>query len=319
MQPDSPFAQYGLALCDLVEGDFAHGWPAFESRLDLPDHDPQPDLPRWRGEPLVGRSLLLLTEQGLGDTFHFIRYARLLKRQGARVVLACERALGPLLAAHPDLDELFFLDSAAAYPRCDFCIPLLSVPGVFRTAAASIPADIPYLTADAGLTEAWRAELAAVEGLKIGIVWQGSTGFLSDRWRSIPLAEFAPLAAVPGVRLISLQKSFGSEQLATVDFPLLDLADRLDVATGPFMDTAALIRNLDLVVTPDTAIGHLAGALGTPVFLALQLSPNWRWLLGRDDSPWYPHTRLFRQTTFDGWPDVMRRIAAAVATLRSAG
>ena len=127
------------------------------------------------------------------------------------------------------------------------------------------------------------------------------------------MAQFAPLARLPGVRLISLQKGFGSEQIAAVDFPVLDLSDRLDEAAGPFMDTAAVIRNLDLVVTADTAIAHLAGALGAPVWLALQLSPDWRWLLGRDDSPWYPTMRLFRQTTFGQWPDVFERIAEAAA------
>ena len=146
------------------------------------------------------------------------------------------------------------------------------------------------------MTAEWRRELAGIDGFKIGIVWQGSRDYPSDRWRSIPLAQFAPLARLPGVRLVSLQKGFGSEQIATVDFPVLDLSGRLDEAAGPFMDTAAVIRNLDLVVTPDTAIAHLAGALGAPVWLALQFSPNWRWLLDRDDSPWYPTMRLFRQT-----------------------
>ena len=131
------------------------------------------------------------------------------------------------------------------------------------------------------------------------------------------MAHFAPLASLPGVRLISLQKGFGSEQVAAVDFPVLDLSGRLDEVAGPFMDTAAVIRSLDLVVTPDTAIAHLAGALGAPVWVALQFSPDWRWLLGRDDSPWYPTMRLFRQTTFGGWPDVFARIANAVQALRS--
>ena len=131
------------------------------------------------------------------------------------------------------------------------------------------------------------------------------------------MADFAPLASLPGVRLVSLQKGFGSEQIATVDFPVLDLSGRLDEVAGPFMDTAAVIRNLDLVVTADTAIAHLAGALGVPVWLALQFSPDWRWLQGRDDSPWYPTMRLFRQTTFGEWPDVFERIAKAVQARRS--
>ena len=177
------------------------------------------------------------------------------------------------------------------------------------TRAATIPREIPYLWADSELTEHWRRELASFEGFKIGIAWQGSRGYALDRQRSMPLAHFAPLARLPGVQLISLQKGFGSEQIAAVDFPVLDLSDRLDEASGPLMDTAAVIRNLDLVVAANTAVAHLAGALGAPVFLALPHSPDWRWLEGRDDSPWYPTMRLFRQTTFGQWPDVFQRIA----------
>ncbi len=215
------------------------------------------------------------------------------------------------------MDELVILGSAEELPRCDFYLPLLSAPGVLRTDASTIPCQTPYLAADPGLADQWRRELAGIEGFKIGIVWQGSRDFGFDRSRSIPLAQFAPLARLPGVRLISLQKGFGSEQIATVDFPVVDLSSRLDETAGPFMDTAAVIGNLDLVVAPDTAIGHLAGALGAPVWLALQFSPNLRWLLGRDDSPWYPTMRLFRQTVPAQWSDVFRRIAAAVESLRS--
>ena len=167
------------------------------------------------------------------------------------------------------------------------------------------------------MTGEWRRELSGIDGFKIGIVWQGSREYRFDRLRSIPLALFAPLAGLPGVRLVSLQKGFGSEQVATVDFPVVDLSGRLDEVAGPFMDTAAVIRSLDLVVTPNTAVAHLAGALGRPVWVALPFSPDWRWLRDRDDSPWYPTVRLFRQTTFGGWPNVFARIANAVRALRS--
>ena len=185
------------------------------------------------------------------------------------------------------------------------------------TTAATIPCEVPYLWANPELTDRWRKELAGIEGFKIGIAWQGCRDYDADRWRSIPLARFAPLARLPGVRLISLQKGFGSEQVAAVDFPVLDLSGRLDEAAGPFMDTAAVIRGLDLVVTSDTAIPHLAGALGVPVWVALPFSADWRWLRQRHDSPWYPTMRLFRQTIFDGWPDVFERIAQAVQAHRS--
>ena len=212
-------------------------------------------------------------------------------------MLACQTALGRLLASHPDLDELFILGSGQGVAALRFLSSAAECPGrVSHRRRRRFPAKFPTSAADPELTDKWRAELAAIDGFKIGIAWQGSRDYPSDRWRSIPLAQFAPLARLPGVRLISLQKGFGSEQVATVDFPVLDLSGRLDEAAGPFMDTAAVIRNLDLVVTPDTAIAHLAGALGAPVWLALQFSPDWRWLQGRDDSPWYPTMRLFRQT-----------------------
>ncbi|HEX4142603.1 MAG TPA: tetratricopeptide repeat protein [Pirellulales bacterium] len=317
LRPDSIDAHVGLATCYFLEGDYERAWPAYEGRMQMAKLGPLLDRPRWTGEPLAGRSLLLVTEQGLGDTLQFVRFARVLKEQGARVVLACPPAVGRLLASYPDLDELFVLGSAAELPLTDYYLPLLSVPGVLGTTVSSIPARVPYLLADAELIDRWRRELASVDGFKIGIVWQGARDYSSDRWRSIPLSQFAPLARLPGVRLISLQKGFGAEQIAAVGFPVLDLSDRLDVTAGPFMDTAAVIQNVDLVVTPDTAIGHLAGALGAPIWLALQFSPNWRWLLGRDDSPWYPIVRLFRQTDSGGWPDVFERIANAVQACRA--
>ncbi len=316
LRPDYADAQMHLATCYLVEGDYQRGWPEYEARLRIPKYlSWRHDVPRWRGEPLTGRRVLLLGEPGLGNTILFLRYARLLKERGARVVLAAHSALGRLLASHPDLDELFVPGSAEELPPADFHLPLLSAPYAFGTDGSNIPGDVPYLWADAELTGAWRRELAGVDGYRIGIVWQGSPAYRQDRWRSTALAQFAPLAALPGVRLVSLQKGIGSEQIATVDFPVLDLSARLDETDGPFMDTAAVIRNLDLVVSVDTAVAHLAGALGAPVWVALPWSPYWPWLLDRGDSPWYPSARLFRQTTLGGWPDVFERMAQAVGRL----
>ena len=174
---------------------------------------------------------------------------------------------------------MFLAGPSSELPNCDFYLPLLSAPYALGTNATTIPREVPYVWADPVLTEFWRAELAKIEGLRIGIAWQGRHDFVWDRSRSIPLAQFAPLARVPGVHLISLQKGFGAEQIGQVDFPILDLAGRLDETSGAFIDTAAVIRNLDLVIAPDTAIAHLAGALGAPVFLALSLAADWRWLL----------------------------------------
>jgi hypothetical protein len=232
------------------------------------------------------------------------------------VILAAPPALGRLLASYPDLDELILLGSADPFPAADFYLPLLSVAGALGVSASTIPCQVPYLWADRQLTDAWRQRLAETNGFKIGIAWQGSSRYKMDRWRSFPLADLAPLARLPGVKLVGLQKGLGSQQVATVDFPVLDFSSQLDQAAGPFMDTAAVIANLDLVVTADSVIAHLAGALGAPVWVALSVAADWRWLEGRDDSPWYPTMRLFRQTTLGQWPDVFERIAEAVDNRR---
>ncbi len=237
-------------------------------------------------------------------------------------MITCQPALGPLLAAQTGWDGVFPQRGDVEVPRPDYFLPLLSCPAALGTTLATIPRDVPYLFADPDLVE----PLAAcgcwpnIDGFKIGIVWQGFRGHVHGRSLAFDsmLAEFAPAGrALPGVRLVSLQKGFGTEQIVGIDFPLVDLAARLDVAAGPFMDTAAVIKNLDLVLAPDTSIGHLAGALGAPVWLALQHGADWRWLRDRDDSPWYPTARLFRQTTLGGWSDVFGRIAAAVEAGRA--
>jgi hypothetical protein len=194
---------------------------------------------------------------------------------------------------------------------------MLSLGRVLGTTLATIPEDVPYLRAEPALVEHWRRELNAVAGpgeLKVGIAWQGSPGHAKDHYRSVPLTRFAPLAALPGVRLVSLQKGAGSEQLAALGglFPVVDLGERLD-ASGAFLDTAALMQGLDLVVTIDSALAHLAGALGAPVWVALSFVADWRWLLDREDSPWYPTMRLFRQRRPGDWDDVFARLAAALA------
>jgi hypothetical protein len=202
-------------------------------------------------------------------------------------------------------------------PPFDVQAPLMSLPGIFGTSLESIPAQIPYLAAVPPLTARWRDRFANVPGLKVGIAWQGSPGFRGDRYRSIPLRHFAQLAKLPGIQLISLQKGPGREQLS--DFSqreaVLDVAEELH----DFGDTAAAMMNLDLVVSCDTAVGHLAGALGVPVWVALPFVPDWRWLLDRSDSPWYPTMRLFRQTAARDWAITMQEMQTALrnACMRS--
>jgi tetratricopeptide (TPR) repeat protein len=290
--------------------EYAWNWP---SPSWLLRRDPQP---RWDGAAHPGRTILLYGDSGgLGDTLQFIRYARLVKEQGATVILACEKPLLRLLDGCPGIDQL--VAQGDPLPAHDFSAPLVSLPYLFRTRVDTIPATVPYLWADAKLVEQWRREMAALPGFKIGIAWQGGAS-AEKQGRSIPLREFAPLAAVPGVRLVSLQKGVGSEPITRVagQWPLTDLSTRLDERAGAFMDTAAVMMNLDLVLTADTAIAHLAGALGVPVWVLLPRVPDWRWFLGQDNCPWYPTMRLFRQERQGEWESVFQRVIQAVQHLQ---
>jgi hypothetical protein len=253
---------------------------------------------------------LLHAEQALGDTIQFIRYAPLVKARGGTVIVECQPPLVPLLRSCPGIDRL--VAHAEPLPACDFQVPLLSLPGVFRTTLDTMPADVPYLFAEPERLDQWKHKLSDPAAFKIGIAWQGSSTFPGDRMRSIALAHFAPLARVPGVRLFSLQKGNGSNQIkASRQFGVTEFGDQMD-AGGAFLDTAAVMKNLDLVVTSDTAIAHLAGALGVPVWVALSIGPDWRWFWDREDCPWYPTMRLFRQRRLGDWDEVFERAAGAL-------
>jgi hypothetical protein len=201
-------------------------------------------------------------------------------------------------------------------PPFDVQVPVGSLPRVFGTKLETIPANVPYLQADPACVERWRAHLSAYPGLKVGIAWHGNTTFHTERVRSIPLENFATLAALDGVRLVSLQKQPGTERLDRLAgrFEIVDFGPALDTQ-GAFLDTAAIMKSLDLVISSDTAVAHLAGALGVPTWIALPLFPDWRWFLDRDDSPWYPTMRLFRQTQLGRWSDVFERMAAELQAL----
>jgi hypothetical protein len=259
---------------------------------------------------LAGRTILLHAEQGLGDTLQFVRYAPLVKARGGTVVLEVQEPLFSLVATCPGVDRLVAL--GAPLPPFDTHAPLLSLPGLLATDLASIPVEVPYLAADPALVEHWKAVRSPVRWLKVGIAWQGNPRHVNDRHRSLPLARFEPLARLEGVRLLSLQRGPGSEQLAgAAGWMTADLGDALEC----FRDTAAAIRNLDLVVTVDSAVAHCAGALAAPVWVLLPYAPDWRWLLGRDDSPWYPTMRLFRQAAPGDWDGVIDRVRVALAEL----
>ncbi len=309
LKPDYAAAHMNLAQVWFLWGDFETGWPEYEWRWKHRGFTPPAfGQPLWDGSSLQGQTILLFPEQGLGDTLQFIRFAPLVQQLGATVIVQCQLPLLRLLATCAGIDRL--VHAVTALPPFDLQASLLSLPRILRSTLATIPASIPYLCADPELRAHWQQQLSGVGGFRVGIAWQGNPEHKRDRRRSVPLLAFAPLAGVPGVRLVSLQKGPGREQVADLAdrLGLLDLADRLE----DFADTAAVMGNLDLVITVDTAVAHLAGALGIPVWVALPLVPDWRWLLERQDSPWYPSMRLFRQSAWGDWAGVFERLAEAL-------
>ncbi len=311
LRPNYPEAQKARALCLLLKGDFQAGWPGYEWRAQMGDLRFVHAAPRWTGEPLAGRTLLIETEQGLGDTIHFIRYAAEIKaRHQGTIVVACERPLAPLLRQAPGIDLLIAQNQPR--PPFDVWISLLSLPGVFQHSLSTVPAPIPYLRAEPERIARWKTRLASIPGMKIGIAWQGNKENAQNHNRSFPLAMFAPVAAMSGVSLINLQKGSGAEELASSSFPVQSLGDDFDAGGGAFLDTAAVMTNLDLVISADTSVAHVAGALGVRVWVPLAYVPDWRWTMQGDRTPWYPTMRLFRQTAAGDWPPVFSRIAAAL-------
>lgn len=320
LKADYADAHWNLGMALLACGEFDRGWLEYEWRRHWAT-DPQKERalihPQWNGCSVSGRTVLLICEQGLGDTLQFARYARVLSRRGATVILECQPALRELLARVEGVDQI--ITPGDRLPRFDTYARLMSVAGIVGTRLGNMAAEVPYLHPDPHRASEWKARLSG-PGVKVGIAWQGNPAFANDRARSIPLEAYEPLAAVEGVRLISLQKNAGAEQIDAVAdrFRVERLEPALDEGTDAFMDTAAVMKHLDLVVTSDTAIAHLAGALGVKTWVALGIGCDWRWLQDRDDSPWYPTMRLFRQQRAGDWSEVFSRMAGALRDTLSA-
>ncbi len=306
LQPDNAQAHYWCGAIRLTLGDFAGGWPEYEWRRKTKFSGRSYPEPMWQGDDLRGRRILIHPEWGLGDTLQFIRYVPLVEARGGDVWVIVQPALLPLLQ-QSGFKQLISTD---APPPCDVQVPILSLPGIFGTTLETIPTAIPYLAAKNELIDSWREKLQRYTGFKIGIHWRGSQASVFDA-RSIALADFEPLARVPDTTLFSLQRDARPDELAAVRdrFQVIELGDDVDGLQGPFMDTAAIMANLDLVVTNDTAIAHLAGGLGVRTWVALNYAAAWIWLQDRDDSPWYPTVRLFRQARLDDWAEVFERMA----------
>lgn len=317
LNPGHVDSQASLGLTNLLLGAWKDGWAGYELRFQKktnPSRRPKHPAPEWMGEDLSGRRLLLFGEQGYGDTIQFIRFAPLMRAAGAEVTVLVPRRLHRLLATvGPGIE---FVDAVPPERPFDFQIALMSLPHVLGLTPDTVPAPEHYLRADVRRSEIWRARLGT-HGLKVGVAWQGNPAGSIDNGRSIPLKEFAPLAALEHVRLISLQKNFGAEQLDRKPASMIVETPgfSFDEGADAFIDTAAMMANLDLVVTSDTSIAHLAGALGRPVWIVLKHVPDWRWLLVRPDSPWYPSARLFRQPRAGDWAAAMQEVAEALNEL----
>ncbi len=321
LQPDHAAAEFELAMLNLSLGDFKRGWSQYESRLRVPALAATVrhfEVPRWDGAQLLaGETLLIHAEQGLGDTLQYCRYLPRLAATGAGVVFEVMPALKALMGTLPG--GIRVVARGERLPPIHYHCPLLSLPLAFDTVLATIPAEIPYLAADPQRIARWAPRVAGLAGLKVGIAWQGNPDverLIWARGRSIPLAALKPLAELSGISLVSLQKGAGAEQLRQVPFRdrVLDLGPEFDGGADAFLDAAAVMASLDLVVSSDTSIVHLTGSLGRPVWTLLHASPDWRWLLGRTDSPWYPTMRLFRKSS-GGWDHLVAAVAAELQSL----
>ena len=307
--PDLPdlraHGYYAFLLLTL--GRLREGWAQCEFRwMQEPHLSNRPGFsqPQWAGQDLHGKTLLMIDEQGAGDIIHFARFAKPLKAMGATVLLMVRPDMAPLAAGFADVDKVHVRPSVP--PAFDYHIHLMSIPHLLGIELGNIPADVPYLTVDPLKLQRWAGKITG-SGLKVGLAWAGNPKFPRDNFRSIALGKLVDLWRLENVRYFSLQKPLrdGDRELFPPEATLVDLGPEL----ADFMDTAAVIAQLDLVICVDTAIAHLAGALGKPVWLLLPEVGDFRWLEGRDDSPWYPTMRLFRQRRLGEWEEVVERVA----------
>jgi tetratricopeptide (TPR) repeat protein len=304
LQPDFIEARFRGALCRLLIGDFDEGWQGFGRRLVRSFSQPM-----WFGsDDIAGRTILLFAEEGLGDTIQFCRYAPLIAERGARVILEVQPPLQRLISTLPGIATT--VSNGDSLPDFDVHCPLHTLPLALRTRLETIPATVPYLSASPQRTTQWRARLGSSRGVRVGLAWSGKPTHRGDHRRSMPLRTLLPLLDVEAT-FVSLQYEArpGDAAVLRTCPDLLDCSDEL----RDFSDTAALVANLDLVITVDTSVAHLAGALAKPVWVLLPFVPDWRWLLDRDDSPWYPTARLFRQDETRTWEGVIARVHTALS------
>jgi tetratricopeptide (TPR) repeat protein len=314
IDPERAEAQYNQSLVRLRLGNFKNGWPQFEWRWKKfvgAGQQRFSGAPLWRGDaPLADKTILLLAEQGLGDSIHFMRYAPLVAALGARVVLGIQSPLQAIAGTVPGV--ALVAGEGEPLPPLDFHCPLLSLPLAFKTDRATVPANVPYLRAPDERLAAWRGRVPANGRLRVGVCWAGSAAHLNDRNRSIALARFATLLTVPGVDFVSIQKETSEAERA-----LLRASGvvQLGAECADFADTAAILSMLDLLISVDTSVAHLGGAMGKAVALLLPFASDFRWLVDRADSPWYPTMRLYRQPAIGDWETPLDRLRQELAVV----
>ncbi len=316
LEPDKKDHLYNIGNVHLHLGDYEEGWKGYEYRNKASEGVQVrfPDIAVWNGEDLTGKRIAVFGEQGLGDNIQMARYLPLLQQRGATVAFHGYPMLRALLqTAAPGLA---YVDGDAKPEDFDFQVATMSLPAKFGTRVETIPATVPYFSAEPDRVAKWKERIGE-HGFRIGINWQGNPSGKIDEGRSAPLKQFLRFAEVPGVRLISMQKNHGLEQLDDVPKHIkIDmLGDDFDTGKDAFLDTLAVMANLDLVVTTDTSLAHVTGGFAMPTFVALKEHPDWRWLLDREDSPWYPHHRLFRQKQFSVWDEPFIAMTEAIREL----
>ncbi|ODS30036.1 MAG: peptidase, partial [Candidatus Scalindua rubra] len=318
LKPDYASAHLNRSFALLLTENFKEGWQEYEWRLHIKGHVSKTSRqPMWDGKPLNDKSVLIQTEQGFGDTIQFVRYLPMVKAQGGRVIFECPQNFLRLLKNCAGIDKIIEKSSTSKLSaQFDVHVPLLSLPGIFCTTLDSIPSDVPYITVDPGLVEQWRLRFGHDNNFKVGIVWAGiPTHRYVYHKRSCSLADLATLAEIPELSFYSLQK--GPASVEANNPPKGMKIINLENDLNDFADTAAAITNLDLVISVDTAVAHLTGAIGKPVWTLLHSAPDWRWLLNRDDSPWYPSMRLFRQSKPNDWTGVFEQVKKSLSNFRN--
>ena len=303
LNPSSSEVITYMGLLHLAEGNFALGWGEYEYRESVRRARRRFSQPQWKGEPLEGARIFLHAEQGLGDALQCVRYVPLVAARGGQAVLGVQKRLHRLLAGIEGARQVISEDETP--PEFSWHCPLLSLPLAFATDLSTIPSRIPYVNPDPARVEAWGQRLRG-NSLRVGLAWGGNPNYPHDLWRSIPLEKLAALTNLDGTTFYSLQMGAPARQVKQLGLlvHLIDLQDEQE----DFAETAAIVANLDLVISIDTSVAHLAGAMGKPVWILLNNSPDWRWLLDREDSPWYPTARLLRQSAFGNWQDVLTRV-----------